>query len=684
MHRFDNDEQISVIGQANDINKQNFTPEGGAGGRGGGGGAATTTTNTGVTTVWAGGANYRNSFGPNTDFYGNYFFNSQHITVDQNDSVIKTIQGQPGQDSSNTTAGNQSNIQRRQNHRLNFNLEQRFDSNNSLIFRPNIVFQSSDPNASSSSGTVDNHGSPVNTSVGNSSSYNSGFTINGSNLQLRHKFDKKFRTISLDINGSANVNDGYGYNYAVNNFYRPVSIDTLNQYYVDSLHSYTISPTLSYTEPIGKNQILEFNYNYTYQHNVSINNTYDFVDSLHGYNQFDSLFSNSYTFVSHANRFTLNYRLQNAKFNFSVGSGIQFTGFNSLNTTKNIPVDHEYVYPTPTVNFQYTISKTKHFRFNYSGRTGIPSVAQLQPLITTSDQINYQEGNPDLKPQFTHSLRMLYTSFDPGTQHVLFATINASSVVNDIQSAVYYNSKGGQQSTYVNLNGTYNISGYFNYGFPLKKPKSNLNFITNITYAQSQTLLAQDSVAAAENDYAHVYSKNTGLSETISWTTNIKKNFDMNFSSTSKYNINYRSAIPGQYKNPQNNLNAFSQAFSVELTAYTNNGWLVAATLDYTYTNNHAAAYNASVPLLNPSIAKQLFKKKNGELRLSVFDLLNQNTSVSKSVTSSQESYTRTNVITRYAMLTFTYNLNNFADPKQKRMPGFLPRGGDRFNRDRF
>ncbi len=685
MHRFNNDEQISVIGQANDINKQNFTPEGGTPGRGGGNGGVGATSNTGVTTVWAGGANYRNSFGPKTDFYGNYFFNSQHITVNQNDSVIKTIQGQPGQDSSNTTAGNQSNIQRRQNHRINFNLEQRFDSSNSLIFRPNIVFQSSDPSASSSSTTVDNHGAPVNSTVGNTSSYNSGFNVNGSNLQLRHKFAKKFRTLSLDINGSASVSDGYGYNYAVNNFYQPRSVDTLNQYYVDSLHSYTISPTLSYTEPIGKNQILEFNYNYTYQHNVSVNSTYDYLDSLKDYKTFDSLFSNSYKFVSTANRFTLNYRLQNAKFNFSAGSGIQFTNFNSLNTTKNISVEHQYINPAPTVNFQYTISKTKHFRLNYSGRTGTPSVTQLQPLIITSDQINYQEGNPSLKPQFTHSLRMLYSSFDPGTQHVLFATINASEVVNDIQSAVYYNSKGGQQTTYVNLNGTYNISGYFNYGFPLKKPKSNLNFITNINYAQSQTLLAQDSVAAAANDYAHVYSKNTGLSETISWTTNIKKNFDMNFSSVSKYSINNRSNIPGQYKAAQNNLNAFSQAFSVELTAYTNSGWLVSATLDYTYTNNNAAAYNASVPLLNPGIAKQLFKKKNGEIRLSVFDLLNQNTSVSKSVTANQESYTRTNVITRYAMLTFTYNLNNFSDARQNKMPGFLPRGGsDRGGRSRF
>jgi hypothetical protein len=366
----------------------------------------------------------------------------------------------------------------------------------------------------------------------------------------------------------------------------------------------------------------------------------------------------------------------------SVGSGIQFTGFNSLNTTKNILVAQNYTNLTPTVNFQYIFSKTKHLRFNYNGRPGTPTVTQLQPLITTTDQINYQVGNPSLKPQFTHSLRMLYTSFDPGTQHVLFATINVSSIVNDIQQAVFYNSKGGQQTTYVNLNGTYNFSGYLNYGFPLKKPKSNLNFITNLTYAQSQTLLAEDSASAAENNYAHVFSRNSAVAETISWTTNIKKNFDMNLSSVSKYNINNRTGEPLNKLNQQNNLNVFSQSFSLELTAYTNSGWLFAANLDYTYTNNHSAAYNASVPLLSPAIAKQLFKKKNGELRLSVFDLLNQNVSVSKTVTSSLETYARTNVITRYVMLTFTYNLNNFSDAKVNRMPGFFPGGNRRdFNR---
>ena len=666
LHRFKGNQQISVLGQANDINKQNFTPQdilGNSGSRrGGGGGGGAQGGGSGITTVWAGGLNYRDAWSPNTDAYGSYFFNSQHVSINQQSATQKFFQQQ---DSSTLANQDQSSISQTQNHRVNFNLEQRFDSANSLIFRPAITFQTSTPRANSVSSTTDDKGVPINNSVANSSSTNSGFNINGANLQLRHKFNKKYRTISLDLNGSANVNDGVGYNYALNHFYRLNAIDTINQFYNDSLHSYSFSPTLSYTEPIGKNQVLELNYNYTYNNNTTVNNTYDYDNNSHGFHTFDSLFSNSYKFTSNSNRLSVNYRIQNAKFNLGFGSGLQLLDFNSLNTTKNITVAHNYVNLTPTVNFQYTFSRTQHLRVNYSGRTGTPSASQLQPLTTTSDEINYQTGNPDLKPQFTHNLRMLYTSFNPATQRVMFATINASTVVNDIQSAIIPNAKGGQTSTYVNLNGTYNLSGYFNYGFALKKPKSNLNFITNVNYSQSQTL--QGDTTSGTLIYLHNYTKTTTMAETISWTTNIKKNFDMNFSSASTYNI---------ATNSRQDIHYFSQVLSAELTAYTDKGWLIAANFDYTYTNNNTPGYNASVPLLSPSIAKQLFKKKNGELRLSVFDLLNQNTAVSKTVSLNQTVDTRTNTLSRYAMLTFTYNLNNFAGSQQKRMPGMFPRGG--------
>jgi len=687
LHRFDGEQQISVLGQANDINKQNFSQSdifGSGGGRrngfgGGGGGGGSSS---GITTTWAGGANYRNALSSKTDLTASYFYNQQHVSTFTQDSVLKPIDG----DTIQTSVGSSYSISRSQNHRIFANLESRLDSNNSLVFRPNVTFQHSNPNASSSNYTIDNYGTPINSSNAHSSSITNGFNINGSNLQLRHRFKKPFRTISLDMNITSNVNDGTGYNYSINHLYKLGRVDTLNQYFTNSYHGTTLSPTLSYTEPIAKHQILEFNYNHSYTNNTTRNNTFDFADSVHGYSSLDSLFTNSYKFVSNTDRFTLNWRIENEKFNLSAGSGVQLTSYNSDNTTKGITVERNYVNLTPTVNFRYMFSRTSHLRAFYSGRTGQPSASQLQPLTTTSDNISYTVGYQDLRPQFTHSLRVLYTNFDPSSQRVLFATVNASTTVHDIQSLFWYNAKGGQTTTYRNLNGTWNLSGYFNYGFPLKKPKSNLNFITNVNYSQSQSLQAADSLSALEGFYKHIFVHNTGMTETISWTTNIKKNFDMNFSSATTYNIARKTAPlntkGGATTNNAGNLNSFSEVLSAEITAYTNNGWLIATTFDYTYTNTHSNGYNASVPLLNPSIAKQLFKKKNGEIRLTVFDLLNQNVSVSKSVSSlGQVTYNRNNVLTRYAMLTFTYNLNNFAGSNQRRMPGFFrgPRGGGGF-----
>jgi hypothetical protein len=159
----------------------------------------------------------------------------------------------------------------------------------------------------------------------------------------------------------------------------------------------------------------------------------------------------------------------------------------------------------------------------------------------------------------------------------------------------------------------------------------------------------------------------------------------MNFSATSGYTINtipglQPPAVPDTVKtgttrsvNANSNLNTFTETLATDFTAYTNSGWLFAATFDYTYTYTNSKAYNVSAPILTPSIAKQLFKKKNGELRLTVFDVLNQNTSVSKSSANGNTTYSRTNVLGRYAMLTFTWNLNNFAGANQRRMPGMLP-----------
>lgn len=653
LQRMNGDQQLSVLGQANDINKQNFTVQDFLGGGRGGGRGGNSNQGTGITSTLAGGLNYKNNLGSKGDITGSYFYNSQHNNTDQQSLTQNLI----GNDSSTFNNRNSSAVRMNDNNRINLNIEEHFDTSNSLIFRPNMSFQHTSPVSSASTLTTGgSNGKLINRSVNSTNGVNSGYNINGSNLQLRHRFARKGRTLSLDMNVSAGSNNGEGYNYAVNDFYTPFAkTDTINQHYTSSSHNFTLSPTLSYTEPIAANQLIELNYNFSYTNNRSVSESYRLDQFYKTYSLFDSLFSNSYHYTNTSGRATVNYRIQNPKYNFSMGTGLQFTSQESVNTTKQITIANHFINFTPTVNFQYIFARTKTLRINYSGRTGQPSVSQLQPVTTTSDSINFQVGNPNLKPQFTHSLRMLYQSFDPVTQHVLFVTINASTIVNDIQSSIIQNPNGGKTSTSVNLDGTYNLSGYLNYGFPLRNPKSNLNFITNINYSQAQTLINKLSN----------YTRNTSLSQTVKWTSNLKNNFDMNFSATTTYNIARNSLQPTQ------NANYYAGTISTELTYFSNSGWIVAGDFDYTYSNNHTAGYNTSVPLFNPSIAKQFLKNHAGELRLSVFDLFNQNQSVSRTVTGNTIQDVRNNVRTQYIMLTFTYNLRQFAG-KQQRMPGLF------------
>ena len=53
-------------------------------------------------------------------------------------------------------------------------------------------------------------------------------------------------------------------------------------------------------------------------------------------------------------------------------------------------------------------------------------------------------------------------------------------------------------------------------------------------------------------------------------------------------------------------------------------------------------------------------KDQKLEVKLIAFDILNQNNSISRDVTETYIEDRQTNVLTRYFMLTVTYNIRNF------------------------
>jgi len=670
---FNGDRQLTFTGQANNVNKQNFGAQdlfgggGGGGGRtivvagGGRGGAGGATNNSGgIIRTLAAGLNYKDIWGKKTEVSGSYFFNDMQTVREQNSYTQNLIPGNPDSSIFNSQLNN--SITKNQNHRINFNIEHQFDSSNSLIIRPNISFQetssATDVTTFSTRGTSKNLNNSIASTDRNNSGYNASLEAT-----FRHRFKKKGRTYSIAFNPGQSVNDGTTSNYSINNFFNTATpyADTINQVGITNRDSKTMNATFSYTEPIGKNQIIEFNYNYNSNVNNSGTQTFAYNKANGQYDIVVPNLTNVFENTFNSNRITLNYRLQNAKYNFSIGSGVQAGDLISKNLSKDSSITQNFVNFFPTMNFRYDFSRTKNLRIFYNGRTGQPTAQQLQPVVDNSNPLNITTGNPNLKQQFIHTFRILFNSFDVVSQKLFFATINANFTANDIQNSTTYLPNGAQFTRPVNLSGTYNINGFLNYGFPLKKPKSNINLGVNLSNSQSQTLV---------NNLSN-YTRNTTAGFNASWTTNIKEGFDMNFSSNSSFSF-------ARYTlQPQQNGDFFTQTFVAEPTIYTKSGWVFSTDFRYIKNTGRAEGFNTNIPLWSASIAKQLFKKKEGELKFYVFDLLNQNQSLTRNVTGNTIQDVSTVVLKRYFMISFTYNLRSFGAPaaNQQRGPMQIFRG---------
>jgi hypothetical protein len=182
---------------------------------------------------------------------------------------------------------------------------------------------------------------------------------------------------------------------------------------------------------------------------------------------------------------------------------------------------------------------------------------------------------------------------------------------------------------------------------PLKFIKSSINVNAGFTYTRAPGIINK-----IEN-ISNTYNYNTGL--VIA--SNISEYVDFNLSYSVNFN-NVKNSIQ-----PQLNNKFVTQNAGAQFNLLSKKGWFFQNDLNNQTFSGLADGFNQSFWLWNVAVGKKFLKNQLGELKISVFDLLKQNQSITRTATETYIQDVQNVVLQQYFMLTFTYRLRNFGKP---------------------
>jgi outer membrane receptor protein involved in Fe transport len=119
------------------------------------------------------------------------------------------------------------------------------------------------------------------------------------------------------------------------------------------------------------------------------------------------------------------------KISAQLGLRMENTNAKGKQMTTGENFDRTYTQLFPTAFFQYKASEKHNFGLNYGRRIRRPNYESLNPFIRFLDRYTYQQGNPNLRPQFSHNIEMSHTY-----RNFLTTTFNYSQTNDIIQGII--------------------------------------------------------------------------------------------------------------------------------------------------------------------------------------------------------------------------------------------------------
>ncbi|HUR10442.1 MAG TPA: TonB-dependent receptor [Flavitalea sp.] len=485
-------------------------------------------------------------------------------------------------------------------------------------------------------------GQPVNRSNRTTTTDGNNNDLNSS-LLYKKRFRKKGRTISLNLSQKYTFNDSEGMLNAINEFYTKNSLfltDTIDQKKVVENRMFSGSSKISYTEPLSKSIFLELNYLLGTNNSASLRRTFEENGSGKYEALIDSL-SNEFDYHILTNNGGFNLRVNKKKYNFSVGGNVSGSRFRQTDVIKDTSLTYNYVNLFPRGSFNYTFTQQRRISINYDGNTRQPSIEQIQPVRENSDPLNIRLGNPDLRQEFNHTLRVFFYDYKVFNERNIWVSFYGTKTDNAISSKDFIDTLGRKVYQAINKDGNYNLSLYADYGFKIKKLNLRLSGGINARVSRYNNIVnGIDNV----ND-----NKNIGFRLGASYSKEKKIDISLNSSPTySETKSSIRKDVVTKYWQFEHNIDLTWQ-LPKKIEFKTDCEFIQRQRTAVFADNNNVIKWNAS-------IGKKILKNETGLVKFGIYDILNQNIGFSRDITNNYISERRYNTLMRYWLLTFTWN----------------------------
>jgi hypothetical protein len=643
--RINANEQLGVIGNVRNTINGVASPGINSGSGGAVTGNSTSGGSGGTTTSGGPSFNYRDQWSKSIQVNASYRYtyndvNSINNSVGQTFSSLGTTNF-----SKQSTGTNNTKTQT-----ASFEFEYTPDSSNFLRITPSVSYTdntSSNNTQYNQTGLLNQYSNGLSTGSNTTPTY-------GAIILYQYIFKKPRRNISIQFNltnGDQHQNTEQNTQIQYKDSLQNVLKDSLVHRTIDRSNlTKNYRASLTYVEPLTKFTQLEFNSQLIYRgyentavtSNISPDGEATEIDSL----------SNVYRYSFTQTRIALNYRVNKTKYNLSIGATAIPSHLEGANISKATSTDRNDFYLIPIFRFQYVWSRQQRISINYSGAPTEPTFNQIQPLPDYSDPQNPVFGNPGLKPSFQHTINTIYNNYISNQKINLSANVSTIFYDNQIVSNVVQVAQPGLKSFlpetyYINMSGAHSITG--NYNISKQSDDRSYNFALNGLIAYGHSLGMSNNIEDVVTTWH--YNERFG--------PRIDPNDWLEVNPYISYDVNKSTnTLPSSI-----NSNIKTTALSIDGRFFLLKSRTL--TIGYSASKNYINGISDNVTknpfVVNSYLEKEFFKRKNGILRVSAFDIFDQNNFINRVITQNSITDTKTNALSRYLLVSFVLNLQKWS-----------------------